>query len=93
MTVNHIDGNKSNNHVENLEIVSRGENIRHAFKVIKTQNVRGENNPRATLTEEQVIEIRRRLAEGQRGVDVAKAFGTNKYTISTIKQRKSWTHI
>lgn len=32
-TINHIDGNKSNNHVSNLEWSTRSENIQHAYDI------------------------------------------------------------
>jgi hypothetical protein len=31
-TVNHMDGNRLNNHIENLEWLSLADNIRHAFE-------------------------------------------------------------
>ena len=54
--VNHIDGNKLNNYVDNLEWCTQSENIQHAVATgLKAQ---GEEHGRAKLTNEQVEEIR-----------------------------------
>lgn len=44
MQVNHIDGNKANNHVTNLEFVSCHENMKHAAAT-GLINIRGDNHP------------------------------------------------
>ena len=92
-TVNHINGVKHDNRVENLEVISRGKNIEHAFRVIKTQSVAGERNPKAVLTNAKVIEMRARLANGATLMELAREFGVSKSTASSIKTNSFWKHV
>jgi hypothetical protein len=45
------------------------------------------------LSAEAVIEIRRRLASGERVGELARAFGVHQTLISHIKARRRWAHL
>ena len=90
--VNHINGIKSDNRVENLEWVTRVENQLHAHALGLRDN-NGEGNPRCLLREAQAVEIFYKLSNGARSVDLAKEYGINKATIVSIKSKQSWNYL
>ena len=82
-----IDGDKTNNRVENLEWVTSAENKQHALKIgLRHQ---GEDRPDAKLTNEQVVYIRDnpdRLNQYQ----LADKFGVDQQSISEIQLGKKY---
>lgn len=54
---------------------------------------RGEQSPSAVLTEPDVVEIRRRLAQGESQRGLASCFGVSQMTIWRVAQRINWSHV
>lgn len=63
-------------------------------KALTTPNdAQGSHRYGAKLSEDSVREIRRMLAAGARGKDVASAFGVDKALICNIKYGRVWKHV
>lgn len=86
--VNHKDGNKANNALENLEYVTQVENKAHAVATGLTPQ--GTRNARAKLTPVQVLEIR--SASGTR-TQLAAQYNVSYMLIKLIQTRALWKHI
>lgn len=85
--VNHIDENRSNNDLSNLEWVTARENINHSLHKFK----RGSASKNSKLKEDEVQEILTLIAEGEHTYkQIAAKFGVKDVTISAIKNGRSW---
>lgn len=90
-TVNHIDGNKQNNHASNLEWVSLSENTKLQWKA-GLVNLRGERHPLAKLTDADVASIRKNLEDGERVRAIATRYNVSDsliYKIGKGEKRKT----
>lgn len=82
--VNHIDGNKTNNHVSNLEWVSCYDNLAHA---------RSYGLKRAAMTEEQIHQVCKLLQEGKGVRETSKIVGVSESAVGHIVNHGCHRHI
>jgi HNH endonuclease len=88
--INHIDGNKLNNCVGNLEWVTNQENRDHAVRHgLHTHGECGYNK----LTEQDVLDIRYLSTLGIQQWRISKLYPVQQQAISRIVNRMQWRHI
>ena len=93
LQVNHIDGNKQNNTLNNLEWCTNQENRIHAVKLGLVASLRGEDNPASKLLESQVLDIINDLLNHVPYSQICKKYNCSKSTISAIKNKRNWIYL
>lgn len=88
--VRHLDGNPFNNSVSNLAWGTRAEN---AADMARHGTVRGEQNPRAILTEEIVRSILEDLDRGFSCETLARWHRVSTSAVKAIRERRNWKHV
>jgi len=91
-TINHKNGNKRDNRIANLEVISFKKNIKHAHEtgLIKQS---GDRSHFSKLTKSDVAEIKNLLREGETQSVIAERYGVFQTTISKIKMGETWSDI
>ena len=91
MTVNHIDGNKLNNSLDNLEWVTINENTRLAHQIGLHDEYKGEKSSFAVLTNEEASTVLSLIRQGYKRSQIKKIVpkATNAI-ISQIKNGYAW---
>lgn len=89
--VNHIDGDKGNNNVENLEWAENLYNSRHAVDVLGIGI--GSTHSQVKYPEELIRQICEMLQDGYRNCDIVSELGVNKDLVARIRNGKNWPHV
>ena len=91
LVVNHIDGDKTNNDITNLEYITPSENTQHAYDI--GLKPKGSAVSWAKLNEDIVAEIKLMFVNKVSSTAIAKQFGVSVGTISNIRSGRAWRSV
>jgi hypothetical protein len=91
LEINHRDGNKANNSIHNLELVTSAENDAHAASLGLRCAQRGSKHSHSRLTEEDVLVVRQLCGERIPHKVIATRFGISRSAVSMLNTGRTWS--
>jgi hypothetical protein len=94
--VNHKNGVRTDNRAANLEWLTQRENLIHSRDVLGSRfgrANRGSENGNAKVSESDVLQIRRRVAAGERCREVAETYGLAAANVAAIARGDTWVDV
>jgi len=100
LEINHIDGNKANNNIGNLEFVTRSQNIQHSYDIgvrkvhQNTISALKESRKKKRIVPESIVRlIRQKYGDGYSLNAMAKELGFSLGSVSKIAYRQSYKEV
>ena len=92
LTVNHIDGDRLNNKLDNLEFITLQENIDHAFRLGLRASI-GAKNPNSKISEQVAKLIIASIKNKVKPNEIMQSFGVTQNILYKIKNKRTWKHL
>jgi hypothetical protein len=90
--INHKNGNKTDNNVENLEWCNASHNAKHRDTELRSK-WKGQQNPEAVLTFAQAKEIKYGDFPNMTNKQIGKLYGVKDEAVRQIRNGTNWKHI
>lgn len=90
--VNHIDADRLNPRLDNLEWVTKSQNRKHGFDV-GYADAKGERNGYSKLTSDQALVIREEGGDRRSWLALAEQYGVSVGTVRDVATGRTWKHL
>lgn len=91
--INHKNGKKTDNRIENLEWVDTSRNIKHAYQNNLIHPARGKDTKYGRFDESDVITIRKLYKDGKSQYKLAKIYNVTRSAIQQIVNNKTYVYV